>query len=331
MSLCFGLINGQTEWSVIRDNEGHREYTIIHRVHQIDTPGFAQGPASVLATAGLPIPGVSIWNIDGDFDVDAVCQWDARAWMSTPGERTAIYLIEQKFSTKGSPYCLNQIGTGTGTGNPATDPLGRAPIISGSFIKYQEEAQFDRNLDPILSSSFERLRGPQAEFDKSYPTVRVQMNQVTLDLPTLSLMIDTVNGPALWDFDSRCVKLSQISWQKKYYAGCQCYFEMIYEFQINIDTWDRNILDEGTKALKGKYDRITGVWTLIDIDGNPPDPTNPTHFVRFQDHNGNYARCILDGAGIPVTSVDDAGEILVEKYSETDFLADLGIPDSLEC
>jgi hypothetical protein len=62
------------------------------------------------------------------------------------------------------------------------------------------------------------------------------------------------------------------------------------------------VLDEGTKALNGKWNYSTGVWDLLPVrPGVNPDPQNPSHFIRFKDRNGENAKVILDGEGRPVS------------------------------
>lgn len=81
------------------------------------------------------------------------------------------------------------------------------------------------------------------------------------------------------------------------------------QLQGAYETWDRNILDEGTKVLRGYFSNESGLtgtgtgfathWTLVDIDGAPPNPNNPQHFIRFKDWNGENQKVLLDGAGKP--------------------------------
>ena len=68
-------------------------------------------------------------------------------------------------------------------------------------------------------------------------------------------------------------------------------------------------------------------WMLDEIDGEPPDPTNPQHFDRYKDRNGENSRAILNGAGCPVTSADLARAVTVEYYGESNMFV-LGIPVS---
>jgi hypothetical protein len=69
------------------------------------------------------------------------------------------------------------------------------------------------------------------------------------------------------------------------------------------------------------------VKTKINLLTNP-DSTNPQHFIRYKDRNGENARVLLDGAGIPIE--DGATPVYrdVEYYPESNFLL-LGIPLTL--
>lgn len=69
-------------------------------------------------------------------------------------------------------------------------------------------------------------------------------------------------------------------------------------------------------------------WMLDKIDGSPPDPTNPQHFDRFKDRNGENTRAILNGAGCPITSTSPVRLITIEYYSESNFFT-LGVPVTL--
>jgi hypothetical protein len=59
------------------------------------------------------------------------------------------------------------------------------------------------------------------------------------------------------------------------------------------------LLDEGNKVLNGQFNPTTGDYEVLNINGQPPNPRNPTHFGRFKDRNGENTRVILDGGGLP--------------------------------
>jgi len=334
--ICPGIIPGQSKWRSVRDKEGYTDYYITHKVVGDCEVGTMDGPYNILnLTAGLGIPGVSAWLFDGDSDANAICAYDAEVGqLQAQEDRNPYWEVTQRFSDRPDPNCIRR--QGTGTGNLANDPLSWAPKVSGNFNKYTEEKEFDRFGGQITNSAFERIRGSGVEFDSSRAIVRIQQNEATLDLATKVAIIDTVNSAVLWGFAARMIKLSTISWERKFYAGCSCYFEVNYDFEINPNGWDRELLDEATKVLSGKWNVTTGAWDLVNIGGGAPNPSNPTHFIRLTDLQGNPMRGILNGAGIPCTNASgtastDPGRISVEYYPETDFYVVLGIPTSLEC
>lgn len=106
--------------------------------------------------------------------------------------------------------------------------------------------------------------------------------------------------------------------------------------------WDRDLLDEGTKVLNGRWS-ANGNYIVVDIGGAAPDPDNPAHFIRFQDRNGNTGRVLLNGAGLPaeiragedtgtgggISDTGDVGEVHVEYHHESDYPTLLGLPATL--
>lgn len=245
---------GPRHWSMARDEKGYRDYKIKYRVQV----GVLDGPHIALyTTPGLPSPG-SMWNIDNDKDVWAFCTQLATVTpVAKEGEPNEFFDIEQTFSTKPAILCTDQA-------DEFDNPLFRADIVSGSFVKYTREASFDANGYPVLSSSWEQLRGPQVEFDENRPQVRVQQNVADLDLPGLSALIDSVNLYPMWGFAAGTVKFSGCSWEKHYHVDCSIYYTRVLEFDINVLGFERKVLDEGTKALPGHYDTATGNY-VIDL------------------------------------------------------------------
>ena len=57
------VMTGQRTWNLRRDDEGHREYTIVHQVRA----DALDGPAIIMQAGGLPSVG-STWNFDNDAD-----------------------------------------------------------------------------------------------------------------------------------------------------------------------------------------------------------------------------------------------------------------------
>src|SRR5688572_24234853 len=88
--------HGYKQWSMSRDEEGHREYTLITRINCDPT----DGPYAALNTPGLFLPG-STWALANDLDLWAYCLATAEV---TPvmgvGKPNKHFDITQTFTTR---------------------------------------------------------------------------------------------------------------------------------------------------------------------------------------------------------------------------------------
>lgn len=359
--------NDVRSWSLKVDEEGWREYLVEF---QVKCAPYEEGPLAALREVNANFPVGEQWAFPGD-DVDV---WATRQPETTvnidqerKGDPAEFYSVVCVYSNR--PPKRNKCA-GDETGNPLCEP----DRVSGRFIKYVEEATVADEVDyytggilvktisapaPIRNSAHEQIRGPQVEFDKNRQRIVVEQNKLNLELDLLASLIDTVNDASLWGFPNGTVKLSDVSWVKKYYgrptaagyagytgtgtgtdscpdfSGCQAYYIRTLEFDIDYNGWERTLLDEGTKVLIGDYyDANSNEYTLRTVDGAPPDPDNPSHFIDAQDKNGNLIRIVLNGAGLPEGAAVDggpaepAGKIEVWKYPRENFGL-LGLPASL--
>lgn len=312
---------GFRSWRMTRDEAGYREYKLDIQVEGAVT----DGPGNVLRTAGLPLPGTP-WIVRNDIDLWAWCRPNCTVKpRHAIGEATRVWDLEFTFSNKPNTPQQNRCHD-----LEIEDPLLEPQKISGSFVKEKKEATHDKDGEPILTSSHEVIRGPQVEFDDGYHTVRIEQNVIALQLGLLASMVNTLNSAPLWGVSQTAIKFESYSWERKFHGLCSIYYTRVLEFGVRpAGTWDRDILDEGTKALNGHWGdggAEGSGWVLDTIDGNPPNPNNPAHFKRFQDRDGNPCRVVLDGFGKPINSDTAApGEIHVEYYPESNFLL-LGVP-----
>ncbi len=284
------LVDGARTWEMTRDEKGHRTYKVKYLVEGLKT----DGPANAIQTPGLPTYGTP-WIIDDDVDLWAFCKFNATVKPVLEKEPNLYWEVEFTFSTMPDVQACKS--------SQVEDPLLEPIKVSGSFVRYQEEAYFDRFGDAVVNSAHEQIRGAQVEFDANRPQVKIEQNVPILQYALLAQMSETVNAFTLWGLPPRTIKLSSISWERKYYAICSVYYTRSLEFDVRYDGFDRDTLDEGTKVLNGHWDENTGNWVLDDIGGDPPDEANPEHFIRFQDRLGNYCRVILNGHGLPAGTI----------------------------
>lgn len=286
-----------------RDEEGYRTY----RVSFLVDADVTDGPANVMQCPGLPIPG-SGWNILSDVDVFV---WFRPGMKVSPhegkdGDPATIWRVEMTASNKPIDP-KKQSSANQCQSSQIEDPLLEPPKVSGSYDKYTEEALYDRNGRPILTSSHELIRGENNVWDANRACWKIEQNVATYFQASIlpEALNDTVNDATIWGRPPRTVKMVAGPWERLLYGTCYFYYKRTLEFSYRKDGWDRDLLDEGTKVLHGHWSATTGEWVLDDVDdaGTPPDPDNPQHFDHYKDRNGENSRVILNGGGLPAGAV----------------------------
>jgi hypothetical protein len=288
-------IIGVESWEADRDDNGHRNYMLVTKI-KCATP--QEGPATVLQTPGMPTTG-STWNIASDVDNYAYCTPYAKVTPMLDGERQLFWLFEQKFTTRPMWRCND-----TTIENPLDEPA----AVTGGFAPYREEAITDRFGDLLMMSSLERMRGPEVEIEKGRPFVTISMNVATLPLATFSEMMATgaVNDSLMWGLPARCIRLAEVTWQRFLYGVCTYFYRVNYTFEVKFDTWNRLIVDQGTRVK------------MLDA---PLSATNP--MIPFNNPlTGKPDVAFLDGDGNAVYLDQGAplGDVWIwEKELETEY------------
>lgn len=303
-------------WSMKRDRDGHRDYELEVMAK---TDAVTDGPAAVLTLPAMPQVG-DIWSYGTDYDIWAFCTPEISIQpYGVSNEPNLYWTARLKFSTRPLRRCQDET---------IEDPLQEPAQISGSFVRYTELTEKDKDGNLIESSSHERI---QVERDRSRPNVTISQNVATLGLETFTEMIDTLNDAELWGLSSRKIKLSNVSWSRKLFGICDYYFTRALEFEINFDGWDYDdIVDKGRNCLRGKWtesgdDPPAYTWTQ-DADA---DATDLQDFILALDPNDNPQETLLDGSGGRLTDASNPSFITAPQiYSESNFLL-LGIPTSL--
>lgn len=367
------LREGPRTWGGSIDADGHRTWTVGFVVES-DDPG-QDGPAVAVQTPGLPVEG-SIWAFGNDIDVYA---WNRSGPTNIQqitggkeGEPARAWYITYTYSTR--PPDGGGPGGGGGSGGKddkgsrqkcanarIEDPLQEPPALSGSGIRWSEEKEFDRHGLPLRYTSFERVRGANAEFDAHRDQIVVEQNVLNLEYELIRSLMDRVNDAPLWGLPVRCWKLSDWSWQRKLYGLCSFYFTRRLVFESNarevpttsplftkhpfavwreqgpdgrwwLSGWDRMVLDESSKMLHGHWVNIFNVtvgYQLDNIGGGAPDFTKPAHYITARDPSGMATRQTLSATirGTPIVAADDANHLRFQVYEDGDF-TQLNLPGS---
>lgn len=282
------IFRGRYTWKRSRDAEGNRVYDAQFLV---ETTNPNDGPAIASSAVGLPLPG-DVWNYGNDVDLFAYATLEGDAVpFKVENEKNRHWLVSVKFSSKPqTKRCKDE---------QVDNPLETPDRVSGEFTRYNEEATKDRFGRPITNSAFEQIRGPQVEFDANRGTIKIEQNVADLQLGLVHSLLNKLNDSPLWGLQSRCIKFSTFSWDVKYYGSCFKYYVRSLEFDIYFNTFDRDILDEGTKAINGEWSKATSHWETKKVGGQDPNRLNPAHFCRYKDRKGENTKVILDGYGAP--------------------------------
>lgn len=308
---------GIVYWDLSIDDEGHSEYVVRHKVQ---CNSYDDGPETVIHAPGLPVAGETLWRYGNDRNLNAVCTRYAKVtlFQHKEGDPHLFWLVEQKFSTRPFRNCAeDEIET----------PWEQPDRISGSFTKYTEASYRDKNDLLIKTPSHEPFKGTDAEWDNNRPNVIVEQNRLVLDLAIFSRLMDKVNAGPMWGLPARTVKLSNVSWEQRQDGRCTPYFMRRFEFDIRYETFDRYLMNEGTKAL-GKWNHAVNppVW----VAGG--DPNDPRDFNRYKDQHGEIDHILLNLDGTPLDDADNPTYTFVQKYHDdvqtigSTMLVALGLP-----
>jgi len=252
------------DWSLSTDEEGHRDYNVIW---QVDTLGPTYGPDFAMFAAGMPLPGSSL-NLGSTVDPWAFYQRKGSAKLKARQQSRSVWLAETLFTTRPARRCQD---------NSASDPLLEPHRARGGFDTFQREATVDEDGDPILNSAAQRLRGPALQIEDGWPTVEVEQNVAWINLPFLAEYRYSINNGTWWGMPARTVKCKTFTWERILYGTCYYYFRVSTSFQLNEDTWDLELLDEGD---------------MVKIAGS-----NPAEFRRAKDAYEENVHVLLDGNG----------------------------------
>lgn len=333
------VLQGIKNQSAHVDEKGQRTYTVDYLVR---------------ATQGDTL--TTIYNVTSPPNVPAAYQGDSLAMLSPEAEITPLvseggevewWLVKRTYKTN-VRLCHE---------NANEDPLLQPPIVRGSFTRVSEEQSIahqvrwyvnnevyrEQYFTTPRNSAHEVLRGPQVEADIARPQIQVTLNLSQTQFNAFNIMqyVNAVNMTPMWGFPPRTVRLTDVKWEHKFYGNCYKYYTVEFTFDVFmrfnpllgsvVSGWDRFVLDEGTKVLRGRWNTDDNVW-IVDDDA---DRLNPADFIRYKDPNGELTRVVLDGKGEPCVKGEENDEakpglIEIRFYRAVDFLTlGFGFPNEL--
>ena len=304
------VVDGALDIRFQQDIDGHRTYDVDW--HVISSDPYNDGPLTARSASGLSAVGDAWYWGDTEVDAWAYCIPECQVSKKHDNQESDPYwVVTQTFTTKPIFRCQD-----SSIENPLSEPF----AISGAFATYREDKPNDRDGYAILNSAKQRPSKDATERDGSRPTVKIAFNSATLPLDLFQGAIHTLNDAELWGVPEKCVKLSEITWERLLYGTCTYYYRISYGFEINWDTWDEEYLDYGKMEL------------IPQPDGDSTDPDvyrrNPKNYRVYKDINGEPCEVLLDGSGSPLLNADSPVFLKANKYALSNLLL-LGIPSSL--
>ena len=272
------------------DSDGYKRYEIGLKIR----PEFDnEGPASALLnTAGVPIPG-TIWAYGDEVDASVWCSEECEI---EPVVEDECVMYKASFSYTNKP----KEGKYRRCNDERFDnPLLETPKVRVTYKGKKTKATKDRFGLQVKTSSHEIVRGSATEFDDFNAVVTIEQNVPVYVLAFNVGFINRVNDRFLYGMPPRTILCKNVEAEERFFGSCYKYWNRKVEFEVDYDGFDKDIVDEGTKVLKGAWSKDTRTWVVGTVDGQPANPYNPTHFDRFLDAKGNPAKVILDGLGKP--------------------------------
>lgn len=229
------------------DVDFKREYTVKYLVRTDDRK---DGPSVVRTAFGIPNVG-DIYTPGNDFDPQAIVTNKRVSQAGSPWE----WEVDVTYSTdvKEEP-------------EQPESPLDEPPRISWGFQDrrilvpgYYSEAQapdLTQNYQLGVTNSAGELFDPQPEMDISEPVLTISKNVATIDQAQFFSLANCVNSDNFYGAEPRQLRLKPPSAESAYDKTIGVYWQVTYGFVFKWDTWDIQVLNQGTYYVNGgwKYD-----------------------------------------------------------------------------
>ena len=269
----------------------------------VTTSNSLVGPLAVLNAPGLP-PRFSPYTTSTEFD-------------------NTVRVIERSPRRIGPNQWHVDVVYSTlhGDEEQAQNPIGKPPEIRFDFVDFRVpipgEVTPESPGDPTevvwtkgLATSAGEVFNPPAMMDESRPRLTVVRNEIVLDVPLIIEYQNAVNTDVFFGAQPRQARVNGISATRQQERGVR-YWRVKYVFTFKRDTWDIQLLDQGTYYCPGG-------GTCTREDGE-----------EFTTKGGVPGMGNLDGDGDKLAANLPAKFIRATVYKERAFSV-LNIPQTLE-
>jgi len=249
-----------------------RTYTVTYLVYTDDRD---DGPQQVMNAFGVPRIGDQYYpgnDLDG----------------------SAIVTDVRPNQVSGSPWEWEvQVDYSTDSDEPEEEenPLLHPPDISWGFQdrrilipgRYNSASSPNpsKDLELGITNPAGELFDPQPEMDISEPILTVKRNVATIDVGEFMAIANCVNSDSFYGADPRQLRLKPPTAQNAYDREIGQYWQVTYQLVYKYDTWDVQILNQGTFYLDGS---------------SKPQP--------FKDNEGHRRVGLLTTTGAAINSSD---------------------------
>lgn len=249
------------------DLEGVREYTVIYKVVTDDK---RDGAKQVLAAFGVPSVGdIYVAGNDTDFATVVIGRTatpvDGSAWEWEVEVKYSNDLEDAPIGFKDNPFS-----------QPAEISYGfqnRRILVPGRFND-PIGPPGDKAWEQGIFAPNGELFDPQPEIEISEPILTIKRNVQSINGAEMMALANCVNLDTFENAEPRQLKLNAPQAGRKWHKQYGFYWEISYSIAYRWDTWDLQILNQGTYYFPGG--KPANVWSSTatavpktDASGNP--------------------------------------------------------------
>lgn len=220
------------------NQDGVREFTLIYKVQTNDK---RDGAAIVRIAPGIPSIG-DTYTAGNESDPSAVCISKEPEPTDSPFE----WLVVCRFTTDPGAYEPKQYD----------NPLAQPPELSFGFQERRIliPGRFNNPNAPPTNQSWDRglfapngeLFDPQPEVDIADPVWNIKKNVQTISYLDFMTLANSVNSDFFNGVGPRQLMLKPPTAVRKWHKTISYYWEVSYQLVFRWETWDIQILNQGT-------------------------------------------------------------------------------------